>query len=93
MLGLVTGLFGRKAIAATTVAVERVVLSHLEQQLDFLRGRDEAAVVAIEAIVAEERQHHDQAASHLMAGQFWPKVLSPIVSASTEVVIWVGMRA
>jgi ubiquinone biosynthesis monooxygenase Coq7 len=51
MLGLITGAFGRRAIAATTVAVERVVLRHLEQQLDQLRGKDEAAVEAIESIV------------------------------------------
>jgi ubiquinone biosynthesis monooxygenase Coq7 len=92
-LGLVTGLFGRQAIAATTVAVERVVLRHLEHQLERLRGKDEAAAKAIESIVTEERQHHDQSASHITGGQFWPKVLSPIVSASTEAVIWVGMRA
>jgi len=93
MLGLITGAFGRRAIAATTVAVERVVLRHLEQQLDQLRGKDEAAVEAIESIVIEERQHHDQSASHSTVGQFWPRVLSPVVSASTEAVIWVGMRA
>ncbi len=93
MLGLITGAFGSRAIAATTVAVERVVLRHLEQQLDELRGKDEAAVGAIESIVVEERQHHDQSASHVTVGQFWPRVLWPIVSASTEAVIWVGMRA
>ena len=38
-LGLVTGLFGRGAIAATTVAVERVVLAHLKKQLELLEGR------------------------------------------------------
>ena len=92
-LGLVTGLFGRRAIAATTVAVERVVLRHLEHQLETLRGKDEAATKAIESIVIEERQHHDQSASHITVGRFWPRVLSPIVSASTEAVIWVGMRA
>ncbi len=92
-LGLITGLLGRKAIAATTVAVERVVLRHLEDQLELLSGKDDAAVHAIEAIVTEERQHHDQSASHGMAGDFWSKVLSPVVSASTEAVIWVGMRA
>ena len=31
MLGLITGLLGRQAIAATTVAVENVVLGHLQQ--------------------------------------------------------------
>jgi ubiquinone biosynthesis monooxygenase Coq7 len=92
-LGLITGLFGRRAIAATTVAVERVVLRHLEHQLEQLQGKDEAAVKAITSIAAEERQHHDQSASHIAVGQFWPRVLLPIVSASTEAVIWVGMRA
>ena len=48
----------------------------LEQQLDQLRGKDEAAVKAIESIVTEERQHHDQSASHITVGQFWPRVLS-----------------
>ena len=91
-LGLVTGIFGRRAIAATTVAVEQVVLRHLDQQLSLLRGKDEAAVTAISAIVAEERQHHDQSASHLEAGKFWPQLLSPVVAASTEAVIWLGMR-
>jgi ubiquinone biosynthesis monooxygenase Coq7 len=93
VLGLITGLFGRGAIAATTVAVERVVLLHLERQLEQLQGKDEAAVKAIQSIVAEERQHHDQSASHITVGQFWPRILSPVVSASTEAVIWVGMRA
>jgi len=92
-LGLITGLFGRSAIAATTVAVERVVLRHLEHQLEQLRGKDEAAVSAIASILSEERQHHDRSASHVTADRFWPRLLSPIVAASTEAVIWIGMRA
>ena len=92
VLGLVTGLLGRHAIAATTVAVERVVLRHLEAQLRELAGKDEAAVAAIAQIVDEERQHHDQSAAHLEPGRFWSRLLSPIVAASTESVIWLGMR-
>jgi 3-demethoxyubiquinol 3-hydroxylase len=76
-LGLITGLFGRSAIAATTVAVERVVLRHLQTQLATLRGKDDAAVAAISAIVEEETQHHDLSASHIRPGRFWPAVLSP----------------
>jgi ubiquinone biosynthesis monooxygenase Coq7 len=92
VLGAITGLLGANAIAATTVAVESVVLRHLEHQLATLRGTDPAAISAISAIVAEERQHHDDSASHVQAGTFWPRVLTPIVSASTESVIWLGMR-
>jgi ubiquinone biosynthesis monooxygenase Coq7 len=92
VLGLITGVLGPGAIAATTVAVETVVLRHLEQQRVALRGSDPAAVSEISAIVAEEQQHHDRAASHAQAGNFWSKVLTPVVSASTEAVIWLGMR-
>lgn len=92
LLGVVTALFGRTAIAATTVAVERVVLSHLRGQLRTLEGRDSEAVTAISRIVAEEQEHHDRSASHAAQGRFWPAVLSPVVAASTESVIWLGMR-
>ncbi|MBC7918986.1 MAG: demethoxyubiquinone hydroxylase family protein [Rhodoferax sp.] len=93
VLGLITGLFGRHAIAATTVAVERVVLRHLEHQLEQLRGKDDAAVMAIESIVAEERDHHDQSAEQINVDGFWSRALMPIVSISTEAVIWIGMKA
>jgi ubiquinone biosynthesis monooxygenase Coq7 len=85
-------LLGPSAIAATTVAVERVVLRHLEEQVDLLRTTDPSAVTAIAAIVAEEREHHDRSVVHARAGKFWPRVLMPLVSISTEAVIWVGMR-
>jgi ubiquinone biosynthesis monooxygenase Coq7 len=91
-LGLVTGLFGRGAIAATTVAVERVVLGHLKHQLRQLEGKDEAAVVAISAIVNEEQEHHDRSAAHAQANRLWLTLLAPLVALSTEMVIWTGMR-
>ena len=92
VLGLLTGLLGRNAIAATAVAVESVVLRHLEKQLTTLQSSDPAAVAAISAIVAEERQHHEQSAAHVQPESIWSKVLTPIVAASTETVIWLGMR-
>lgn len=92
VLGILTGLCGPHAIAATTVAVERVVLRHLEQQLTVLGTSDPSAVAAVEAIIQDEKLHHDQSASHVHADGLWYKLLSPIVSASTEAVIWLGMR-
>jgi len=92
VLGLVTGSLGPRAIAATTVAVESVVLRHLKQQLAALHEVDPAAVAAISAIMAEEQQHHDSSATAAQASKFWRSVLMPVVSASTEGVIWLGMR-
>ncbi|WP_198651584.1 demethoxyubiquinone hydroxylase family protein [Dyella sp. C11] len=92
LLGLITGLLGRSAIAATTVAVESVVLSHLEQQLECLRDVDPEAASAISAIVQEEKEHHDRSAAHVVATNFWYRTLRPVVAAGTESVIWLGMR-
>ena len=92
VLGFVTGMCGARAIAATTVAVESVVLRHLEHQLVTLRDVDPAAVAAIADIVAEEQQHHDASAVHVADSDAWSRLLRPVVSASTEAVIWLGMR-
>ena len=91
-LGVITGLCGRASIAATTVAVERVVLRHLEEQSVALRGVDAEAVSAIESILADEQSHHDRAALEPSQGIFWPKILRPTVSGATEAVIWLGMK-
>lgn len=92
VLGLITGLLGSQAIAATTVAVEHVVLKHLEEQISVLDGRDPSAVIAINSIIEDERHHHNQSTLHVKTQGFWFRILSPIVSASTEAVIWLGMR-
>jgi 3-demethoxyubiquinol 3-hydroxylase len=92
VLGVVTGLAGRSAISATTVAVESVVLRHLEEQLRILKGVDSAAVAAISSIVSEEREHFDRSSAQIRAAGFWYRALRPIVAEATEVVIWLGMR-
>jgi ubiquinone biosynthesis monooxygenase Coq7 len=92
LLGFVTGLCGRPSISATTVAVERVVLRHLEAQLRDLRDSDPDACRAISSIMEDERAHRDRAALEKRHGIFWPKVLRPVVSLATEAVIWLGMH-
>jgi 3-demethoxyubiquinol 3-hydroxylase len=92
VLGLLTGIFGRSAVAATTVAVESVVLRHLEAQLEHLRDRDAVAHAAVLAIVDEEREHHDRAEFESRTGAFWPRILTPVVGVATESVIWLGMN-
>lgn len=91
-LGLVTGICGRASIAAATVAVERVVLRHLREQIDALRTVDPRACAAIEAIVQDEQSHHDKALLEPRKGIFWPRVLLPVIGWATESVIWMGMR-
>lgn len=92
ILGLITALFGVKAIAATTVAVESVVLRHLAEQIQMLSGSDNKAVDAIQQIIDDEQSHHDNSLAHINAGKFWTKLLMLIIDKATELVIFLGMR-
>lgn len=90
-LGAATGLLGAQAISVTTVAVERTVLRHLRRQTALL-AHDAHAVAAITGILAEEQEHHDQAAQHGPGNGLWGRMLGAAVSGMTESVIWLGMR-
>ena len=92
MLGLLTGLAGERAIAATTHAVESVVLRHLDDQVIRLRDSDRAAADVVQAIIADEREHHERSAERLREPHLWDRVLVPLVKWSTESVIWLGMK-
>ena len=92
LLGLATGLLGSRAIAATTVGVERVVLRHLDVQRASLDPRDVDAVAAIDSIAREEQDHHDAALRSLGSAPALLRWLMSGVSVATETVIWLGMR-
>jgi ubiquinone biosynthesis monooxygenase Coq7 len=92
VLGLATGLIGPQAVHATTAAIERVVLRHLQHQLEDLRTIDPAACAAIGRIVADEQAHHDQAEGQVLREGALQAALDFIVSRATEMVIWLGMR-
>jgi hypothetical protein len=92
VLGILTGLRGQGAMATTTVAVERVVLRHLDRQLQELERIDPAAVTAIAAIVGDEREHHDRSGERAGQGGVLNRMLAACVSGATEAVIWIGMR-
>ena len=91
-LGAVTGLCGRRAIAATTVAIETVVLRHMNEQVAELSATDPAAADTLRDVIADEQEHHDLSGRRLAPPGFWPKLINPVVTVSTEAVIWLGMR-
>jgi ubiquinone biosynthesis monooxygenase Coq7 len=83
---------GIQFIAIATVAVERVVLRHLKQQLLDIGTTDTGAVAAISAILSEEQHHHDQSAVHIRHAGAIHRMIGSVISAATESVIWIGMR-
>lgn len=92
VLGFTTAIMGRSAVAATTCAIERVVLRHLRAQLEYLRDADPKAFALVSSIVAEEEMHHEMALNELRQGGFWRTIVDPVVAAATEFVIWIGMH-
>ena len=92
VLGCLTGLMGDRSIATATVAVERVVLRHLRQQLLEIGMTDPDATAAISAILSEEQHHHDRSAARIHHAGVIDRMIGSVISAATEVVIWVGMR-
>lgn len=92
VLGFITGLIGPSAIAATTYAVENVVLEHLEEQLEYLEDSSPDAFLAVSSIYADEKAHHDQAKAEMQEHKFISRLLVKLIRVCTEAVIWFGMR-
>lgn len=93
VLGILTGLIGPRAIHATTEAIERVVLAHLSDQRSALETSDPQAVRVIDAIIADEQEHHDRAADHLDGKRgVLEKAVDNVVAGATEAIIWLGMK-
>lgn len=91
VLGLTTGLLGPRAIAAATVAIERVVLRHMDGQIACLEITDPDAVALLGNIICDEREHHDESLARLQGGPLEALILW-CVSFATEAVIWLGMH-
>lgn len=92
LLGLVTGLLGRKAIGFTTVAVERTVLAHLARYRVATLDRDADIHAALGKIVSEEQEHYDVFAGRVGSPTGLWRILVAAVTLATEAVIRMGIR-
>lgn len=91
-LGLISSMLGRKSVMACTAAVETVVLSHLEHQLQILQEiGDTDAYKAVERIIDDERAHQEHGISERTNCIFY-RPFYGIIRWCTEAVIWLGMR-
>jgi len=90
ILGLLTSLLGRQGIWICTAAVESAVHRHLEDQLRFLRDRDESLRSLILSIHSEEVAHLRHAQQRITTRSFWAGSLHACVSACTDAVIWLS---
>jgi ubiquinone biosynthesis monooxygenase Coq7 len=92
MLGALTALLGRGSIAATTIALESVVVLHLKQQRADLAAEDPAVAGLIASIVEDEALQHDRSLDAIDTDSAWLRGVSLIVRKATSAAIWLGMR-
>jgi ubiquinone biosynthesis monooxygenase Coq7 len=90
VLGLLTSLLGRQGIWICTAAVESVVHRHLEDQVRYLRDRDESLRSLILSIQEEEIAHLHHAQQRIATNVPWSRLLIAVVSACTDAVIWLS---
>ena len=90
-LGLLTALIGRNAIMVCTQAVEQTVHRHLDEQIRYLAGKDEALRDLIIAIQVEENAHLDFARNHVVPSML-NRPLMIVINVATEAVIWLSTQ-
>jgi ubiquinone biosynthesis monooxygenase Coq7 len=87
LLGRSMAMFGPFGVMVCTAAVERTVHRHLNDQVVFLSGYDDALANLIREIQIEENEHLEYAeARHNPAGLF-ARLLSSLVAGATELLI------
>jgi ubiquinone biosynthesis monooxygenase Coq7 len=87
VLGFLTAILGSQSIWICTSAVEEAVHKHLEDQLRFLRGKDENLVELIDSIKEEELGHLSYANSKIIEEGRRAKFLRMTISLATEILI------
>lgn len=90
VLGFVTGLFGKKAVWVCTAAIEKTVHRHLDEQLNYLKDRDQELFHLIQSIQAEELQHLDHAEGQIDYEGPIAGLLRKAIVVFTEVAIWMS---
>lgn len=90
LLGLVSVLGGRRGVMACTAAIERAVHGHLEEQIAYLRERDDALADLIETIRIEEADHMRAGEEGYNPDCHTAGAFTVFVSAITEALIWLA---
>jgi ubiquinone biosynthesis monooxygenase Coq7 len=92
LLGSCTSALGRFGVIVCTAAVERTVHRHLVQQIAYLDERDPELAALIRDIQDEEDAHLAFAEANHDNRALPARLISVIVAATTELLIWISTR-
>ena len=91
-LGFISALFDRTGVMVCTTAVERTVHRHLVEQIHFLENSDGELAAIVKNILKEEDAHLAIAEKQHDPTRASAKILAAIISAATEVLIFMSTR-
>jgi ubiquinone biosynthesis monooxygenase Coq7 len=92
LLGFSTALAGEQFVWICTEAVEETVHRHLDEQLNFLNGRDNDLALKIASIQGEELSHLNHAKSQIVGSGSLAVIVYRVIVALTESVIWLSTQ-
>ena len=91
-LGAGTALMGEKAAMACTVAVEKVIGEHYEEQLELLKNDQKELKATIKKFAADELEHHDIGIAHDAESTPGYKILTKIIEIGCKTAIAISKK-
>ena len=91
-LGAGTAIMGEKAAMACTVAVEKVIGEHYEEQIKLLQEDQKKLKSTIKKFAADELEHHDIGIAHDAESTPGYKVLTKIIEIGCKTAIAVSKK-
>ena len=91
-LGAGTAIMGEKAAMACTVAVEKVIGEHYEEQIELLEEDQKKLKSTIKKFAADELEHHDIGIAHDAESTPGYKILTKIIELGCKTAIIVSKK-
>ena len=92
ILGAGTALMGEKAAMACTVAVEKVIGEHYQEQTDLLQEDQKKLKTIIKKFAADELEHHDIGIAHEAEKVIGYKVLTKAIELGCKTAIKISKK-
>ena len=91
-LGAGTAIMGEKAAMACTVAVEKVIGEHYEEQINLLKNDQKKLKSTIKKFAADELEHHDIGIAHDAESAPGYKLLTKVIELGCKTAIAVSKK-
>ena len=92
VLGAGTAILGEKAAMACTVAVEKVIGEHYEEQIELLKEDQKKLKSTIKKFAVDELEHHDIGIAHDAESAPGYKILTKVIEIGCKTAIAVSKK-